>query len=142
MAARLPRQGLPALPAAPDQNGGPTPHAGCRGHVMTAPPPAPREGGGGGSSASRPAGPPPPAGGGAWRPSAVWSGGAVAAAAELGARAGMLARVRAGASRPAALGAGRAQSGSRRIVRRLFASLEARVPPALGFKTKLIFPEK
>lgn len=45
MAARLPRQGLPAFPAAPDQNGGPTPPAGCRGHVMTAPPP-PRPSGG------------------------------------------------------------------------------------------------
>lgn len=55
---------------------------------------------------------------------------------------GMLARVGAGVSPPAALGAGRARSGSRRIRRRLFDSLEARVPPAWGFTTKLIFPEK
>lgn len=39
----------------------------------------------------------------------------------------------------AALAAGRARSGI--IIRRLFGSLEARVPTALGFKSKLIFPE-
>lgn len=67
-----------------------------------------------------------------------------AAAAQLGGRAGMLEHVGgAGVSPPTALGAGRPESGSRRIVvRRLCGSLEARVPPALGFKSKLVSPEK